>query len=137
LEFSAVTNQANSQLTQREREVIALVARGLDNEEIAEQLSISTSAVKIYLHQACIKLEARNRAQAVIPAFKERAIDIHEVYSLEELADLLASLGPQAIQVIARLLKTKLELEMAVSEPKDTKQIRLYSSTNISYVKRR
>ena len=57
---------------------------------------------------------------------KERAIDIHEVYSLEELADLLASLGPQAIQVIARLLKTKLELEMAVSEPKDTKQIRFY-----------
>jgi len=70
LEFSAVTNQANSKLTQREREVIALVARGLDNEEIAEQLSISTSAVKIYLHQACIKLEARNRAQAVISALR-------------------------------------------------------------------
>jgi DNA-binding CsgD family transcriptional regulator len=117
LEFSAVTNQANSKLSQRERDV----TRGLDNEEIAEQLSISTSAVKIYLHQACIKLEARNRAQAVISAFKERALDIHEVYSLEELAGLLASLGPQAIQVIARLLKTKLELEMAVREPKDTK----------------
>jgi DNA-binding CsgD family transcriptional regulator len=59
-----MTDQQNSKLTKREREVIALVARGLANEEIAEQLSISTSPVKIYLHQACIKVGARNRAQA-------------------------------------------------------------------------
>jgi len=47
-----MTDQENSKLTQRQREVIALAARGLANEKIAEQLSISTSAVKIYLHQA-------------------------------------------------------------------------------------
>jgi len=106
-------NQENSKLTQREREVITLVARGLTNEEIAEQLSISISSVKIYLHQTCIKLGARNRAQAVIISFKERALDMHEVYSLEEMADLLTSLDPEAIQMIARLLKTSLELEVA------------------------
>ena len=109
-------------------EVIALVARGLANEEIAKQLSISTSAVKICLHQSCIKLEAQNRAQAVISAFKERAVDLQEVYSLEEMAELLASLNPETIQVISRLLKTKLELGIAAREHKDMKQVRLYSS---------
>ena len=104
-------NQENNKLTQREREVIALVARGLTNQEIADQLSISTSAVKICLHQSCTKLGAQNLAQAVISAFKDRAIDLQEVYSLEEMAELLASLSPEAIQVISRLLKTKLEAQ--------------------------
>jgi DNA-binding CsgD family transcriptional regulator len=124
-----MTNQENSKLTQREREVIALVARGLTNQEIADQLSISTSAVKICLHQSCIKLGAQNRAQAVISAFKERAIDLQEVYSLEEMAELLASLSPETIQVISRLPKTKLELGIAARKHKDMKQVRVYSST--------
>ncbi|MCX5994722.1 MAG: LuxR C-terminal-related transcriptional regulator [Chloroflexi bacterium] len=66
-----MANRESSKLTQREREVVALVAWGLTNQEIADQLSISTSAVKICLHQSCIKLGAQNRAQAVISAFKE------------------------------------------------------------------
>ena len=105
----------DTKLTQREREVLALVARGLTNQEIAQQLFISTYAVKICLHQACVKLGARNRAQAVIFAFKKRAIDAQDAYSLEEVADLLASLGPEAIETIAQLLKEKLEGRRAQS----------------------
>ena len=131
-----MTNQESSKLTQREREVITLVARGLTNREIAEQLSISTSGVKTYLHQACIKLEARNRTQAIISALKKRAIEMQEVYSLEEMADLLASLGPEATQVIAQLLKIELELGVAASKHKEMKQTLLSSSTGISYVQR-
>lgn len=116
-----MANRENSKLTQREREVVALVARGLTNQEIADQLSISTSAVKICLHQSCIKLGAQNRAQAVISAFKERAIDLQEVYSLEEMAELLASLSPETIQVISRLPKTKLEVGIAARKHKDMK----------------
>jgi DNA-binding NarL/FixJ family response regulator len=97
MEFCVMANRENSKLTQREREVVALVARGLTNQEIADQLSISTSAVKICLYQSCIKLGAQNRAQAVISAFKEKAVDLQEVYSLEEMAELLASLSPETI----------------------------------------
>ena len=96
-------------LTPREREVLVLVARGLTNKEIANELCTSTSAVKIFLHQACEKLGARNRAQAVILAMRRGAIQTEDAYSLEEIADLLASLGPEAIQTIAQLVKQRLE----------------------------
>jgi DNA-binding CsgD family transcriptional regulator len=105
-----MTISQDAKLTQREREVLALVARGLTNQEIAQQLFISTYAVKVCLHQACVKLGARNRAQAVIFAFKRRAIDTQDAFSLEEIADLLASLGPEAIQTVAQLVKQRLEL---------------------------
>lgn len=96
-------------LTQREREVLVFVARGLTNNEIANELCTSTSAVKIFLHQACVKLGARNRAQAVILAMRRGAIQTEDAYSLEEIAGLLASLGPEAIQTIAQLVKQRLE----------------------------
>ena len=96
-------------LTQREREVLVLVARGLTNKEIANELCTSTSAVKIFLHQACEKLGARNRAQAVILAMRRGAIQTEDAFSLEEIADLLASLGPEAIETIAGLVKQRLE----------------------------
>jgi DNA-binding CsgD family transcriptional regulator len=105
----------DAKLTQREREVLARVARGLTNQEIAQQLFISTYAVKVCLHQACVKLGARNRAQAVIFAFKKSAIDTQDAFSLEEVADLLASLGPEAIETIAQLVKQRLEKTHASS----------------------
>jgi len=96
-------------LTQRERQVLALVGRGLTNQEIAEQLFTSTSTVKLCLHQACVKMKARNRAQAVIFAMKRGLLGAQELYSLDELVDLLASLGPEAIETVVQLLKRKLE----------------------------
>jgi DNA-binding CsgD family transcriptional regulator len=110
----------DTKLTQREREVLALVARGLTNQEIAQQLFVSTYAVKVCLHEACVKLGARNRAQAVIFALKKRAIDTQDAFSLEEVADLLASLSPDAIETIAQLLKEKLEGRRARSGAKLT-----------------
>lgn len=99
----------DSPLTQRERDVLVLVARGLTNREIADVLCTSLSAVKVFLHQACVKLGARNRAQAVILAMRRGAIYTDDVYSLEELADLLASLGPEAVEKIALLLRQRLD----------------------------
>jgi DNA-binding NarL/FixJ family response regulator len=108
----------NATLTQRERDVLILVARGFTNREIADHLCTSTSAVKVFLHQACVKLGARNRAQAVILAMRHGAINTVDVYSLEELADFLASLGPEAIQTIAQLVKQKLEQKRPPQSPK-------------------
>jgi len=96
-------------LTESERQVLALVARGLVNREIADTLCISTSTVKSYLHDACRKLKARNRAQAVILAFTRGYLDLQGVYSLGELADLLSSLNPEAVETLVELLKRKHE----------------------------
>jgi DNA-binding NarL/FixJ family response regulator len=51
-------------LTERESELLTLVARGLRNEEIAEALYVSTNTVKSHLKSAFRKLGARNRAEA-------------------------------------------------------------------------
>ena len=101
--------QETSKLTQREKEVLALVARGLTNSEIAEQLFTSTSTVKLCLHQACVKLGARNRAQAVIQSLRQGALESKDVYSLDELVELLSAWGPEAIERVAQLLKEKRE----------------------------
>ena len=103
--------EQDSILTKRERDVLILVARGLTNEEIADHLCTSISTVRTFLYQACTKLQARNRAQAFISAVKQRAINVGEVFSLDELVELLASLGPESVEKIARLLRQKLEQE--------------------------
>jgi DNA-binding NarL/FixJ family response regulator len=57
-------------LTDREREVMALVAAGLSNEEIAEQLIMSPSTAKTHVSRAMLKLGARDRAQLVVFAYE-------------------------------------------------------------------
>jgi len=91
-------------LTRGERDVLSRVARGLSNQEIAEALSYSSSSVKLLLHQACAKLGARNRAQAVLLALRKGALSPQDAFSLEELADLLSSLGPHDLAAVVSLL---------------------------------
>ena len=98
-----------STLTPRERDMLILVARGLTNQEIAEQLRTPTNKVKIAIHQACVKLEARNRIEAVFFAIKQRNIKVDEIFSLDELVELLASLGPEMVETIAGLLRHQLD----------------------------
>jgi DNA-binding NarL/FixJ family response regulator len=57
-------------LTGREREVTALVAAGLSNDEIAERLFLSTATVKTHVNRAMSKLGARDRAQLVVFAYE-------------------------------------------------------------------
>jgi DNA-binding NarL/FixJ family response regulator len=57
-------------LTEREREVLALVAAGLSNEEIAQRLYTSTSTAKTHATRAMTKLGARDRAQLVVIAYE-------------------------------------------------------------------
>jgi DNA-binding NarL/FixJ family response regulator len=57
-------------LTDREREVVTLVAAGLSNEEIAGQLYVSLSTVKTHVARAMMKLAARDRAQLVVLAYQ-------------------------------------------------------------------
>ncbi|KAA2263758.1 response regulator transcription factor [Solihabitans fulvus] len=58
------------ELTDREREVLALVAGGLSNEEIAEHLTISPATSRTHVSRVMTKLGARDRAQLVVLAYE-------------------------------------------------------------------
>jgi DNA-binding NarL/FixJ family response regulator len=58
------------ELTDREREVMALAAEGLSNDEIAERLIVSPATAKTHVSRAMIKLGARDRAQLVVAAYE-------------------------------------------------------------------
>lgn len=57
-------------LTEREREVLGLVARGLSNHEIATELFISPATSKTHVSRIMAKLAARDRAQLVVTAYE-------------------------------------------------------------------
>ena len=58
------------ELTQREREILALVGRGLSNHEIAEKLVISKATARTHVSRVIGKLGARDRAQLVVVAYQ-------------------------------------------------------------------
>jgi DNA-binding NarL/FixJ family response regulator len=63
-------SEALRNLTDREREVLALVARGMSNAEIAEHLQISPATAKTHVGHLLTKLDARDRIQLVILAYQ-------------------------------------------------------------------
>ena len=62
-------------LTPRELEVLRLIARGLDNRGIADQLVLSTATVKSHVNRVFLKLGVRDRAQAVIAAYETGVVE--------------------------------------------------------------
>jgi len=64
------TSDSLGELTDREREVVALVAEGLSNEEIAGRLFVSPATAKTHVSRAMGKLRARDRAQLVVIAYE-------------------------------------------------------------------
>jgi two-component system nitrate/nitrite response regulator NarL len=64
----ARTNQVETVLTAREREIVSLVAEGRSNKEIARHLGVSDGTVKIHLHNIYRKLEVSNRTSLSVLA---------------------------------------------------------------------
>ncbi|NUW33880.1 response regulator transcription factor [Nonomuraea sp. SMC257] len=58
------------ELTGREREAVALVAKGLSNDQIAARMTISSMTAKTHVNRAMAKLRARDRAQLVVLAYE-------------------------------------------------------------------
>ncbi|MFB6508200.1 response regulator [Streptomyces sp. NPDC002466] len=74
---AAVDGDVFAQLTTREREVVALVAQGLSNEEITRELVISPATTKTHVSRALAKLGARDRAHLVALAHQNGLIRPH------------------------------------------------------------
>ena len=66
----ALTGGRLDELTDRERETVALAAHGLSNDEIARRLVISPATAKTHINRAMAKLHARDRAQLVVFAYE-------------------------------------------------------------------
>jgi len=67
--------RSRGDLTGREREVLRLIADGMSNEEIGEELFISKQTVRTHVRRAIAKLQARNRTQAVATALRRSLIE--------------------------------------------------------------
>ncbi|MGA8116971.1 MAG: response regulator transcription factor [Actinocatenispora sp.] len=63
-------------LTEREKEVVALVGEGLSNDEIAERLVVSPATARTHVSRAMIKLGARDRAQLVVFAYQSGLVEL-------------------------------------------------------------
>ena len=63
-------------LTEREREMTALAAHGLSNQEIAERLVVSPLTVRTHIHRAMTKVRARDRAQLVVAAYQQGLVRV-------------------------------------------------------------
>jgi len=84
-EFNALAKRAEEKqqvpapkLTDRELEVLKLVAQGLTNREIADQLYISENTVKNHVRNILEKLHLHSRMEAVVYAVREKLLDLEE-----------------------------------------------------------
>jgi two-component system NarL family response regulator len=81
-EFAAMSQrgadpkQLGAKLTDREMQVLRLVAQGLNNKDIADQLFISENTVKNHIRNILDKLHLHSRMEAVVYAVKEKLLDI-------------------------------------------------------------
>jgi DNA-binding NarL/FixJ family response regulator len=66
-----VSSAALAELTERERDVVVLVAQGLSNEDIASKWVVSPATVRTHVSRAMTKLNARDRAQLVVIAYQQ------------------------------------------------------------------
>jgi DNA-binding NarL/FixJ family response regulator len=69
-EPSAPSTALLEELTEREREIVALAGTGLSNDEIAQRLIISPATARTHVSRAMVKLGARDRAQLVVFAYE-------------------------------------------------------------------
>jgi DNA-binding CsgD family transcriptional regulator len=99
-------------LTKEERDILilgTLHGQHLSNAEIGQRLGMSVNKVKTLIHQACIKLGAHNKNEAVVSAVKRGAISLTEFFSLDELAELFCSASPDMLRRIAQLVRQEVE----------------------------
>ncbi len=76
LQASQKLTQVGDNLTERERQVLALIAEGMTNKEIAQQLSLSHGTVRVYVSHVLAKLGVGNRTEAARLALENNLVNI-------------------------------------------------------------
>lgn len=71
------TDAGLTELTNREREAVTLVAHGLTNDQIADRMVITPTTAKTHINRAMTKLHARDRAQLVVLAYESGLVVPH------------------------------------------------------------
>jgi DNA-binding NarL/FixJ family response regulator len=71
------TGAGLAELTNREREAVAMVAQGLSNDQVAARMVISPLTAKTHINRAMVKLHARDRAQLVVFAYESGLVAPH------------------------------------------------------------
>jgi DNA-binding NarL/FixJ family response regulator len=74
--MSGLVDSSFDVLTEREREVVGLVARGMSNDDIATALFVSPLTAKTHVNRAMTKLGARDRAQLVVMAYQSGLVRV-------------------------------------------------------------
>jgi len=77
-ELSGARNSPLDQLTEREREVLACIARGMSNTMIADHLVVGERTVKTHVSNILSKLHLQDRTQAALLALRERLVPLDE-----------------------------------------------------------
>jgi len=103
-------------LTKEERDFLILAGlwingTHLSNNEIAQRVGISVTRVKRRIRQACVKLEAHTRSEAIFFAAIRGEISLNELYPLDKLVEVFSPLGIDMLRRIAYLMGEELENE--------------------------
>jgi two-component system response regulator DegU len=77
-ELASGRNTGSEELSEREKEVVKLIAQGLSNNEIADKLYISNKTVKTHVAHILEKFGASNRTEAVVASIRKGLITINE-----------------------------------------------------------
>lgn len=72
------------ELSERERDILHLMCKGLTNEEIAQHLYIARQTVKNHVVNIFLKLGVRNRVSAVVIAFQQGVANVNEIEVIRE-----------------------------------------------------
>ena len=75
-------NEPQPQLSEREQAILRLVATGLSNQQIANQLGISVNTVKVHLRNVFGKIGAASRTEATLYAVRTGLVEVERAHAL-------------------------------------------------------